>query len=598
MLTGLGTIEITGGTLTLLNNVIPNLQLAGGSVTLGGNFQSGIITNLTLTSGTLAGNNIVSGVLNTGANLTGSLTVLPGATVNWTGGSSIQGPIYVAPGALLTLTSGSTMHLYGALTNAGTVTWPGSGQLEIDYSSAANEFGFIQNLPGALFDLQSSATLANGFPGANGAYFQNAGTLRKLGDSGVTTFSLPFYNSGMVTDGQGTLAFTHGGVIQSAFSAATGATVNFASGDFADVTPPVVTGLGTVALTGGTLTLLNNIIPNLQLQGGIVTLAPTFQGGVITNLTMSGGTLLGNTVVNGVFNTGAGLPGSLAVQSGATVTWTGGSMQGPVTIASGGSFSIAGGAGKSLLGPMTNSGTVTWTGSGDLEVDNSSGAGEFGLIQNLPGGLWDVQTDQSHPRGRVFSKQRHVPEIRGPFSHRHFDSLHQQRHGEGVAGDDKFQRCGFARGRKPDQWDWERRVWPIRLCQSGPASRRADRFLARRICPGAQQCVHAGHLPFAHRHVRAIQCPIVRHLADELRPDGVDAVGCGNRQTRHPVRPRRNDQCRGDPHAVGRTSRGFGDEQFRAHQWAARHGVHRQRDGYVERHRDTRDGRNRKGDLQ
>lgn len=414
-LSGLGTIEITGGTLTLLNNIIPNLQLAGAAVTLGGNFQGGIITNLTLASGTLAGNNTVTGVLNTGANLTGSLTILSGATVNWTGGS-IQGPIYVAPGALLTLTSGSTMHLYGALTNAGTVTWPGGGQFEIDYVSAANEFGFVQNLPGALFDIQNSSTLANGTSGP-GAYFQNAGTLRKLGDPGTTTFNVPFYNSGTVIGGQGNLTFAAGGTIQGAFMAAFGATIDFGTGAFVYNTPPTVTGAGTVALTGGSLTLLNDIIPNLQLQGGMVTLAPSFQGGAITNLTISGGTLLGNNIVGGLFNVSATLPGSLAIQTGSTVTWTGGTMQGPVNVASGAALNIAGGNGKFLWGPLTNSGTVTWTGAGNFDVDNSSALGQFAFIQNLPGGLWDIQNDENirnaSPNGAYFQNSGTVQKSAG-----------------------------------------------------------------------------------------------------------------------------------------------------------------------------------------
>lgn len=408
-LSGLGTIEITGGTLTLLNNVIPNLQLAGGAVTLGANFQGGIITNLTMTSGTLAGNNTVSGVFNTGANLTGSLTLLPGATVNWIGGSSIQGPIYVASGAFLNLMSGNTMHLLGALTNAGTVRWPGSGQLELDYSSAANEFGMVQNLPGALFDIQSSSTVANGFFGSLGASFQNAGTLRKLGDPGATTFNVPLNNTsaGTVIGGQGTLSFSSGGTIQGAFMAAFGAIIDFTAGAFSYVAPaPTVTGAGTVALTGGTLTLLNDIIANLQLQAGTVTLAPGFQNGAITNLTISGGTLLGNNIVNGIFNTAATLPGSLAIQGGSTVTWTGGSIQGPVTVASDASLNIAGVGTKFLWGPLTNSGTVTWTGGGNLNVDNSSSLGQSALIQNQPGGLFDIQNDETmrneSPNGAYF----------------------------------------------------------------------------------------------------------------------------------------------------------------------------------------------------
>ncbi|HWV98604.1 MAG TPA: hypothetical protein VNZ64_02815 [Candidatus Acidoferrum sp.] len=388
IVTGAGLVEITGGSLTLANNVIPNLQLLGGTITLGPAFQGGVITNLTLLGGTLPGNNAVSGTLYTTATLPGSLTVLNGAAVNWAGGS-IQGPVNIAPGALLTLSSNNTKYLWGALTNAGTVTWTGGGNLEVDYASPNNQFGFIQNLPGALWDIQNSARLYNSAP--NGAYFQNAGMVRKSADAGTTTISIPFYNSGSVTGLQGTLLFNGGGLLESTFTAASGATINFNAGAFTYNTPPMITGPGTVEITGGSLTLANNIIPNLQVLGGTISLGPGFQGGVITNLTALGGTLTGNNTVSGAFTTGANLPGSMTLLSGAAVNWSGGSIQGPVNIASGASLTLSSGPTKVLWGALTNAGTVTWTGSGNLEVDYSSANNQFGFIQNLPGGLWDIQ---------------------------------------------------------------------------------------------------------------------------------------------------------------------------------------------------------------
>jgi hypothetical protein len=403
VITGAGLVEITGGNLTLANNVIPNLQLLGGTITLGPSFQGGTITNLTLLEGTLPGNNVVSGTLYTAATLPGSLTLLSGAAVNW-GGGSIQGPVNIAAGASLTLSSNTTKYLWGALTNAGTVTWTGGGNLEVDYSSAYNQFGLIQNLAGALWDIQNSARLYNNAP--NGAYFQNAGMVRKSADTGVTTISIPFYNSGNVAGLQGTLLFNGGGIIESTFTADSGATINFNAGTFAYNTPPTITGAGTVEITGGSLTLANNVIPNLQLAGGIISLGPTFQGGVITNLTVLGGTLPGNNVVSGTFNTAATLPGSLTLLSGAAVNWGGGSMQGPVNIAAGASLTLSSNTTKYLWGALTNAGTVTWTGAGNLEVDYSSANNQFGLIQNLARGLWDIQNDQvvfnGAPNGAYF----------------------------------------------------------------------------------------------------------------------------------------------------------------------------------------------------
>ena len=53
--------QFTGGTLTLLNDAIPNLQMLGGTLVLGPAIQGGNITNLTLTGITLTGTNTVAG---------------------------------------------------------------------------------------------------------------------------------------------------------------------------------------------------------------------------------------------------------------------------------------------------------------------------------------------------------------------------------------------------------------------------------------------------------------------------------------------------------------------------------------------------------
>ena len=156
-----GTYQFTGGNLALLNNVIPNLQMVGGTVSLGLNFQGGTITNLT--APTLSGNYTVSGTLNcsggvagnltvangglvnwTGGNISsnlavqtgglmnwsggsvlGSLSVLGGAAMNWSGGNNL-GPITVASNGVLNITGGGVKFLRNVLTNAGTVPWSGA----------------------------------------------------------------------------------------------------------------------------------------------------------------------------------------------------------------------------------------------------------------------------------------------------------------------------------------------------------------------------------------------------------------------------------------------------------------------------------------
>ena len=158
-------------------------------------------------------------------------------------------------------------------------------------------------------------------------------------------------NSGTVDAESGTLSLSGGGTIDGQFYAASGAAVTF-DGTFTSGAAPLLGGPGVFQFTGGTLTLLNDAIPNLQMLGGTLVLGPAFQGGSITNLTLTGMTLTGtNTVAgNGVMN------------------WSGGAVAGSLTVASNAVLNIGGSGTKQLQGPLTNAGTVVWTGSGGLQV--------------------------------------------------------------------------------------------------------------------------------------------------------------------------------------------------------------------------------------
>ncbi len=215
---------------------------------------------------------------------------------------------------------------------------------------------------------------------ANGAFFQNAGNLRKSADNNSTQIQIPFYNSGSVTSLVGTIQFSAGGILQGGFNAAAGAIVNFSSGPFTFATPPAVTGAGIVETTGGaTLTLPGNTIPNLQLAGGTITLGPNFQGGTITNLAMSGGTLNGSNIVSGTLYSGASLTGSLTLLPGAAVNWAGGSIQGPITVPPGAALTLSSNTTKYLWGPDDE------LGNGDVGRHGRSRSGLF--LRQRPIGL-------------------------------------------------------------------------------------------------------------------------------------------------------------------------------------------------------------------
>ena len=90
--------------------------------------------------------------------------------------------------------------------------------------------------------------------------------------------------------------------------------------------------------------------------------------------------------------TGGVIYGALKLTSNVVVNWSGGVSVGSLTVASNAVLNLTGSSQKDIAGPLTNAGTVVWAGSGVVSVDNGS-FGDNGLIENLAGGLWDIQSD-------------------------------------------------------------------------------------------------------------------------------------------------------------------------------------------------------------
>ncbi len=282
----------------------------------------------------------------------------------------------MASTGVLNLGGSNPKALYNALTNAGTVNWAGSGNLIVRNTTCVGVYGLIENLAGALWDIQGDQQMYNDYNcGIQNPYFHNAGTLRKSAATGTTTISIPFANAGTVAALQGTLTFASSGMIDGVFNAAAGAAITF-SGSYTGGAAPAFSGPGAFQFTGGTLTLPSNVIPNLQMQAGSLVVGPNFQGGTITNLTLDTMTLVSDATVSGVLN------------------WTGGTISGSLTVASTGVLNLGGSNPKALYNALTNAGTVNWAGSGNLIVRNTTCVGVYGLIENLAGALWDIQGDQ------------------------------------------------------------------------------------------------------------------------------------------------------------------------------------------------------------
>ncbi|HWY78290.1 MAG TPA: hypothetical protein VN281_21925 [Verrucomicrobiae bacterium] len=325
-------------------------------------------------AGVPATNDIVN-VTNGTVNLTAPVTIA--GQLNWSAGTFTGNPMTIASNGVMNANCTATLFLENALTNAGTITLSNnSGTLWVINNNGVPYAGLIENLPGALFDIQNDQTMLND-AGAT-AYFHNAGTLRKSGTTGATYISIPLINSGSVTGLQGTLTFNGGGTLAGTYTAAGGAAIYFSGGYFTNSSSVAINGPGTVQLVGnGNLTLLADAIANLALAGGTVYLGPAFQGGTITNLTISGATLAGTNTVSGTLNYSNGVVAG-----------------GPLTVAGHGVLNINGSSGLSLESPLTNSGTVTWSGSGSVDVLNNNGLPYAGLIENLGGAVFDIQCDQ------------------------------------------------------------------------------------------------------------------------------------------------------------------------------------------------------------
>lgn len=353
------------GTMFLASGTI---VIAGGNTTLAGNLS---VSNLEFAGGALFGDATVAG------------------TLRWTDG------VWRNP-SVLTMAAGSTLTLAGTaaktitradgissnggriVRTAGTIEWLDAGAI------VGNEGAGFDVLGTGLLKILNNSTYGHGGTGTM-PFLTNAGTVRKLGSSGTTTFdSVVFTNNGRLEIQSGTLALTGSG--------------GLANNGIVEVQ----SGLLTSSASGGTSTGgLFDVFSGSQLRftGGTNTIVgSTFAGGGLTEV--AGGTLVvasGSVTGNLQLLSGTiGGAGVFSVASGADFIWQGGSLIGTGTLAiqSGGELRIEGPAAKSFFRNdgisssggrvITNLGLVTWSGTGDLL------GGEGGLLHNLSGGIFEI----------------------------------------------------------------------------------------------------------------------------------------------------------------------------------------------------------------
>jgi hypothetical protein len=331
------TVSVQGGTL----NIGRGTSSGSGFTTANGetiNLSNYTFTNVTTFTGS---GSYVAG----GATFAGTIA----GTLNWDGGI-LNGVLTVASNSFFNIGFGGGQGIFRGLTltNYGTVNWTNTALYGVNDQNAQ-----IYNY--GVWNAQSDDTFVGGYNGGT-SLFDNFGTFLKSGHSGATVLDgqVVFNNTGTVSVQSGTLSINGGGV-------------NSGGGTFATANG------GRLALVG--ITFANNATISSSTVvdlGGSTTV-----NGVLTasNLQLVNGTLEGTNVIVG------------------TLTWSGGSLAGALTLASNSVMNIVAGGGDGFNGlVLTNYGTVNWTNATLYGV-----SGNNAQIYNY--GLWNAQSDDTFQGG-------------------------------------------------------------------------------------------------------------------------------------------------------------------------------------------------------
>ncbi|MEK7445750.1 MAG: hypothetical protein AABZ70_12920, partial [candidate division NC10 bacterium] len=293
-----------------------------------------------------------------GGTLQGAGTLTVNGAFNWSGGSMSGGA------AQTVVASGATLNITGAVSlsrridNFGTTTWTGTGNIS---TSGGGSSVVFDNKTGGQFLIQNDQSIVG--DGSVAEVVVNSGTITKSVATGTTTIGTSAVtftnNAAAVVDVQtGTLAIAGGGSSSGNFNMAAGAFLNF-TGAYTLNAGASITGAGSARLVGTpTLTVGGNAsVQNL--------LVPT--GTVVTGA--------GDLTVNG------------------TLTWSGGSMStntAKTIVASGGVIDVTGTASLGRRIEVQSGGVMRLTGAGQV---NTSGGGSQVVLDNLAGGLVDIQNN-------------------------------------------------------------------------------------------------------------------------------------------------------------------------------------------------------------
>ncbi len=330
-------------------------------------YSSGAVQINSLTSAEAL--NITSGVLTIAApsTVTAALT-LAGGTLDGAGSLAINGPLSWTGGTmggsgLTTCTGGVALSGTAVKTLTrnmdcdSNMMLAGSGQFWI------GDARLLRVLPGRTLELSSDAAIS--WTAARGT-LRNEGTLRKVAAVGNTRIDVVVESPGDIEVNSGTIEFAWQGVV--AGPAGGAGRLAFGAGAHTIAAAAVVT--CPVLVSGGVTTVSGLLdVPALTMTAGTI----SFEGpeALVDNLIVSGGTMAGD--------------GDMAVTS--AMDWSGGTISGAGLLRLTGAGTWSGTAVKTLARDMEVSGSVTWTGSGQLWI------GDARELAILPGASFNIQTD-------------------------------------------------------------------------------------------------------------------------------------------------------------------------------------------------------------
>jgi hypothetical protein len=315
-----GVIDTAAGATTLFSN---NYTLAAGSALTGlGSYQ--------LTGGTLTINGTVglSAFAQTGGTLAGTHTFGGSSQFNWNSGNwSTGGTTTIGSTATLTISSANDHDWYSrAIVNQGTVNWTG-GQLRAGAGSTITNNGRWNDTASSNYVYITGGTLPVFTNATSGTYNKNS--------TGTTVFAgSAFNNDGKVNVNAGTLELAAGGANSATgvIRTASGATTLF-SNNYAIADGSALGGAGTYVLSGGTLSITGAVsISAFNQTGGRLAGTQTFDG--ISQLSWTGGdwnaggtTTIGSSATLTISGLNDHDHYSRGLVNNGVVNWTGGQLR-------------------------------------------------------------------------------------------------------------------------------------------------------------------------------------------------------------------------------------------------------------------------------